>query len=102
MASEEIKLSTPDQLDAMSLAHRAHAEAAQTAAGQISAGHGALQGLTNWGGDGFDDVSQFLGQFVGHMQAFGEIKQRMAAAVDQSKANYGAAESANSESMIAK
>ncbi len=102
MASREINLSAPDQLDAMSRAHQAHADAAQTAGQQIASGKGTLQGLTNWSGAGFDDMSQFLSLFTAHMHAFSAVKSALARSVATSKANYGSTESANAQSLTDK
>jgi uncharacterized protein YukE len=102
MTNQDIILSAPDQLDAMSQAHQAHADAAQTVGHQLASGQGTLQGLTNWSGAGFEDMSQFLSLFTAHMSAFSAVKSALARSVATSKANYGSTESANARSLTDK
>jgi|GEM_PF-1350835 uncharacterized protein YukE len=99
MSSGEIKLTVPEQLDAMSQAHRAHGEAAHAAAEQVNSGHQALQGTTNWSGPGFDDISGFLNQFVSHLHAFGNLKQTLATSVTQAKENSVNANTTNAQNL---
>ena len=99
MSDGEIKLTIPEQLDAMSQAHRAHGEAAHNAAQQVNSGHQTLQGATNWSGPGFDDISDFLNQFVSHLHAFGNLKQTLANSATQAKENSVNTNTTNAQNL---
>ena len=99
MPGDAYKLTDPDQLDALSRAHRAHGDAAHSAADQIDSAHGTLRGSDGWGGPGYDEISQFIRQFVQHLHAMGDTKYRMADAVAQAKSNSVSTEAVNTHNM---
>ena len=99
MSGGTLKLTNPDQLDAMSQAHRGQGDTAHAAADQLESGHNMLRGSQGWGGPGYDEFSQFFAQFIGQLRDFGNVKYRQADAVTASKQNHLNTEANNARRM---
>ncbi|HUY75551.1 MAG TPA: WXG100 family type VII secretion target [Ktedonobacterales bacterium] len=95
--SNEIKVTTPDQLSAQAQIHQACGMQSHDTSGRVQSGHATLAGA--WVGGGFEDCSQFMQEFSGYLTNMGDLHTQIGANLHTGQANYGQTEGANVKSF---